>query len=82
LFSNVYDPRGIELVDMPEELIVGTENYIEINMTKVGHIDVDAKIYSPLGNIVPVSVESTNIRRRFKIIPKEIGPHKISLKNS
>ncbi len=75
-FATVYDPRAFEILSMPNEFFAGQENVIEVDFSKMGNVDFDAKVTSPSGSYVPIQFDG-HLQKRIKIIPNELGPHKI-----
>lgn len=77
-FANAYDPQSLEIVNMPKDLIVGAENFIEVNLSKVGNVDFDIKVVSPSGVSLPVTYDG-QAYKKIRIVPIELGAHRISL---
>lgn len=81
-FTNVFDPQVCEILSVPKELILGVESFIEVDLSKLNvSIDFDVRITAPSGNILPVNFEGQTIRK-IKIIPNEIGTHRILMQVS
>lgn len=77
-FANSYDPQALEIVNMPKDLIVGAENFLEVNLSKVGSVDFDIKVVTPSGNSLPVTYEG-QAYKKIRIVPIELGLHRITL---
>jgi filamin len=77
--SNVFDPHGCEIRNMPRELIVSTESAFEVDMTRVGNVEYTAKVIAPSGTSLPVNYEGTGGKKRVSFVPQELGPHKIAM---
>lgn len=78
----VFDPKLVDILQMPKELIVGQENLIEVDYGKCGAIGVELelKVSGATGVNVPVSVqEVTPSHRKFTIVPNELGTHRLTM---
>lgn len=75
--ATAFDPMAIEITHMPKELVAGVENYIEINMSRVGNLDLDIKMTSPTGMSIPLTFETIGHRKIIRIITNEIGMHRV-----
>lgn len=77
-YASVYDPQACEITNLPKELIIGIENFVEVDLTRAGNADFDVKVISPTGINLPVTFDGQNLRR-IRILPTELGPHRISM---
>ena len=75
--ATAFDPMAIEITHMPKELVAGVENYIEVNMSRVGNLDLDVKMTSPTGMSVPLTYETIGHRKIIRIITNELGIHRL-----
>jgi filamin len=78
-FANAYDPQALEIVNMPKDLIAGSENFLEVNLSRVGNVDFDIKVVAPSGNVLPVTFEGQAYIKKIRLVPIELGAHRISL---
>lgn len=77
-FANAFDPKGLEIIHMPSELMLGVDNVIEVDFSKIGNVEFELKVASPSGQFLPVPYEGQT-HRKFMLIPNELGVHKVSM---
>ena len=75
-FTTVFDPQACEIISMPKELLLGFENIIEVDVSKIGAADFDVRVTGPSGNPLLVNYDGQTLRR-IKLVPNELGPHRI-----
>ncbi|CAF0909290.1 unnamed protein product [Brachionus calyciflorus] len=77
-FVNVYDPQAVEIINLPSELTIGTDNLIEVDLSKTGSVDFDVRVTSPSGLNIPVNIEGQSIKK-ISFNPTEYGAYRISM---
>ena len=78
-FINVYEPSSVEILSMPDTLIVGNEHLIEVNLAKAGCAPFDVLVESPSGTQLPFKIDN-DLNKRIKFIPREKGVHRVLMK--
>ena len=77
--ATAFDPMALEITHLPQELMMGIESFIEVNLAKIGNIDLDVKITSPTGMSLPLTLESQGLRKVIRLIPNEPGLHRVMM---
>ena len=85
LFVNVFDPQCIEVISRPADLFIGSDNVIEVDLSKYYDLqcsfcNLRVKVRSPNGTRLPFKFDQQNSLYKLRIIPKEKGTHRISIK--
>jgi hypothetical protein len=78
-FIDAYDPNQVVIEKTFETFLVGTENFIDVDLSKAGSSKFKVWIETPYGSNQPIIFDA-NYKKKIGILPKEAGKHLLFMK--